>query len=96
MKHARRDSRDLRTNNFSGIIQAITNQQTGLNVITELIIGYMQPGRPVAMMLFKSWGYMMAYNGLNYVSDMKIGHYMKSEWNPSTRQLLHHVRFAMS
>lgn len=29
------------------------------------------------MMLFKSWGYMMAYNGLNYVSDMKIGHYMK-------------------
>ncbi|KKY31123.1 putative oligopeptide transporter opt-like protein [Diaporthe ampelina] len=48
-----------------------------LNVITELIIGYMQPGRPVAMMLFKSWGYMMAYNGLTYVSDMKIGHYMK-------------------
>lgn len=46
-------------------------------MITELIIGYMQPGRPLAMMLFKSWGYMMAYNGLNYVSDMKIGHYMK-------------------
>lgn len=59
-----------------GVIQAITNQQTGLNVITELIIGYMQPGRPVAMMLFKSWGYMMAYNGLNYVSDMKIGKLM--------------------
>lgn len=31
------------------------------------------------MMLFKSWGYMMAYNGLNYVSDLKIGHYMKSK-----------------
>lgn len=46
-----------------------------MNVITELIIGYMQPGRPVAMMLFKSWGYMMAYNGLNYVSDMKIGEF---------------------
>ncbi|KUI63191.1 Sexual differentiation process protein isp4 [Cytospora mali] len=60
-----------------GVIQAITNQQTGLNVITELIIGYMQPGKPLAMMLFKSWGYMMAYNGLTYVSDMKIGHYMK-------------------
>jgi hypothetical protein len=29
------------------------------------------------MMLFKSWGYMMSYNGLNYISDMKIGHYMK-------------------
>ncbi|KAI1841653.1 hypothetical protein JX265_009332 [Neoarthrinium moseri] len=60
-----------------GIIQAITNQQTGLNVITEMIVGYMTPGRPVAMMLFKSWGYMLAYNGLQYVADMKIGHYMK-------------------
>ncbi|KAK1544729.1 OPT family small oligopeptide transporter [Colletotrichum paranaense] len=60
-----------------GIIQAVTNQQTGLNVITEMIVGYMTPGRPVAMMLFKSWGYMLCYNGLQYVSDMKVGHYMK-------------------
>ncbi|KAM0815583.1 hypothetical protein AB5N19_01382 [Seiridium cardinale] len=60
-----------------GVIQAITNQQTGLNVITEMVVGYMTPGRPVAMMLFKSWGYMLAYNGLTYVSDLKIGHYMK-------------------
>lgn len=35
------------------MIQAITNQQVGLNVITELIIGYALPGRPVAMMMFK-------------------------------------------
>ncbi|CEJ91212.1 Putative Oligopeptide transporter OPT-like protein [[Torrubiella] hemipterigena] len=60
-----------------GIIQAITNQQVGLNIVTEMIFGYMLPGRPVAMMLFKSWGYMLAYNGLTYVSDMKVGHYMK-------------------
>lgn len=36
-----------------GMIQAITNQQVGLNVITELIIGYALPGRPIAMMMFK-------------------------------------------
>lgn len=60
-----------------GMVQAITNQQTGLNIITEMIIGYMMPGRPVAMMLFKSYGYMLSYNGLNYISDMKVGHYMK-------------------
>jgi OPT family small oligopeptide transporter len=60
-----------------GIIQAITNQQTGLNVITELIVSYMLPGKPIAMMLFKSFGYMISYNGLVYVSDMKVGHYMK-------------------
>ena len=39
-----------------GMIQAITNQQVGLNVITELIVGYMLPGRPIAMMMFKVCG----------------------------------------
>ncbi|KAG5995199.1 hypothetical protein E4U43_003090 [Claviceps pusilla] len=29
------------------------------------------------MMLFKSWGYMTCSHGLNFISDMKIGHYMK-------------------
>lgn len=59
------------------MIQAITNQQVGLNVITELIIGYALPGRPVAMMLFKTWGYITMYQALQFVSDMKLGHYMK-------------------
>ncbi|KAK7689483.1 hypothetical protein QCA50_007275 [Cerrena zonata] len=36
-----------------GMIQAVTNRQVGLNVITELVVGYMLPGKPVAMMLFK-------------------------------------------
>lgn len=46
-----------------GMIQAITNQQVGLNVITELIIGYGLPGRPVAMMMFKTWGYITMAQG---------------------------------
>ena len=41
-----------------GFIVAITNQQLGLNIITEFIIGYMQPGRPLGMMLFKVYGYI--------------------------------------
>lgn len=60
-----------------GMLTAITNNEAGLNVITEMIVGYMTPGRPVAMMLFKSYGYMMTYNCLQYVMDMKLGHYMK-------------------
>lgn len=40
------------------MIQAITNVQIGLNVITELIISYMLPGRPLAMMSFKTYGYI--------------------------------------
>jgi hypothetical protein len=46
------------------MIQAITNQQVGLNVITELIIGYALPGRPVAMMMFKTWGYITMAQGM--------------------------------
>ncbi|KAL4244288.1 oligopeptide OPT transporter family protein [Abortiporus biennis] len=60
-----------------GIIQAITNQQIGLNVITELIIGYLIPGRPLAMMLFKTWGYVTMAQALMFTSDFKLGHYMK-------------------
>ncbi|KAF5362813.1 hypothetical protein D9757_013666 [Collybiopsis confluens] len=62
-----------------GIIQAITNQQVGLNVITELVIGYALPGRPVAMMMFKTWGYITMAQGtsLQFTQDLKLGHYMK-------------------
>lgn len=34
------------------------------SVISELIIGYALPGRPVAMMLFKTWGYITMTQGL--------------------------------
>ena len=59
------------------MIQAITNQQVGLNVITELIIGYALPGRPIAMMMFKTWGYITMAQALTFTSDFKLGHYMK-------------------
>ncbi|KAK3818719.1 MAG: LOW QUALITY PROTEIN: OPT family small oligopeptide transporter [Benniella sp.] len=31
-----------------GLIQAVTNQQPGLNILTEFVIGYILPGRPTA------------------------------------------------
>ncbi|KAI9374867.1 OPT oligopeptide transporter protein-domain-containing protein [Aspergillus egyptiacus] len=60
-----------------GIVQASTNIQIGLNVVTEFVIGYMQPGRPMAMMLFKTYGYITMSQGLYFCQDMKLGHYMK-------------------
>lgn len=60
-----------------GMIQAITNQQVGLNVITELIIGFALPGKPIAMMMFKTWGYITMAQALQFTSDFKLGHYMK-------------------
>lgn len=60
-----------------GMLQAITNQQVGLNVITELIVGYFLPGKPVAMMIFKTFGYITMAQALAFVGDLKLGHYMK-------------------
>ncbi|KAL0073786.1 OPT family small oligopeptide transporter [Phycomyces blakesleeanus] len=60
-----------------GIIQAITNQQPGLNVITEFIIGYALPGHPIANVTFKTYGYISMYQCLTFVSDLKLGHYTK-------------------
>ncbi|KAJ4899434.1 Oligopeptide transporter 5 [Raphanus sativus] len=60
-----------------GVIQATTNQQIGLNVITELIIGYLYPGKPLANVAFKTYGYVSMSQALSFVGDFKLGHYMK-------------------
>lgn len=60
-----------------GTIMAISNQEVGLNMISELIIGYMLPGRPIAMMIFKTTMYMITYQGIQFLQDQKLAHYMK-------------------
>lgn len=59
-----------------GIIQGMTNIQLGLNVFTEFIIGYLQPGHPIAMMMFKTFGYIIMTQALYFCQDLKLGHYM--------------------
>jgi len=60
-----------------GIIQAITNQQFFLSVLAEVLIGYALPGRPVAVMLFKTLASDTVGQAVAYCSDLKFGHYMK-------------------
>ncbi|XP_062168458.1 oligopeptide transporter 1 [Alnus glutinosa] len=60
-----------------GVIQATTNQQPGLNVITELVIGYLYPGKPLANVAFKTYGYISMAQALYFLNDFKLGHYMK-------------------
>ncbi|XP_065867602.1 sexual differentiation process protein isp4-like isoform X2 [Euphorbia lathyris] len=50
-----------------GVIQATTNQQPGLNAITELIIRYMYPGRALANVTFKTYGYISMSQAIMYV-----------------------------
>ncbi|XLS99901.1 hypothetical protein HN51_049253 [Arachis hypogaea] len=60
-----------------GVIQATTNNQLGPNVITELIIGYLYPGKPLANVTFKTYGYISMTQALSFLGDFKLGHYMK-------------------
>ncbi|KAF2398273.1 OPT-domain-containing protein [Trichodelitschia bisporula] len=59
-----------------GIVMAITNQQTSLYLICQLICGYVFPGRPVANMVFVTYQ-ISSTQGLKFSSDLKLGHYMK-------------------
>jgi hypothetical protein len=55
----------------------IVVQQPELNVITELIISYMYPGRLLANVTFKNYGYTSMSQAISFLSDFKLGHYMK-------------------
>ncbi|XP_075492731.1 oligopeptide transporter 4-like [Primulina tabacum] len=59
------------------IITATTNQTPGLNIITEYIMGIIYPGRPIANVCFKTYGYMSMQQAVSFLSDFKLGHYMK-------------------
>lgn len=60
-----------------GVIAATTNQPAGLNVVSEMIIGYMYPGKPLANVVFKTYGTISMSQAITFLSDFKLGHYMK-------------------
>jgi OPT family small oligopeptide transporter len=60
-----------------GIVMAITNQQSSIYLICQLVCGWLFPGRPVANMVFVTYGYISSAQGIKFSSDLKLGHYMK-------------------
>ncbi|KAL2264366.1 hypothetical protein VTK26DRAFT_5792 [Humicola hyalothermophila] len=60
-----------------GIIMAVTNQHSSIYLICQLIAGVVFPGRPVANMVFVTYGYISSAQGIKFAADMKLGHYMK-------------------
>ena len=61
-----------------GILEGTTNQRVFLNIITELIAGYAWPGRPIANMYVKMYGYNTVKHGMDFAQDLKLGQYMVS------------------
>ena len=60
------------------MLQAITNQRLPIQVMYELVAGYMLPGWPIANTIFKTIGAVINWQGITVVAaDLKLGHYMK-------------------
>ncbi|KAJ5529204.1 hypothetical protein N7527_002597 [Penicillium freii] len=60
-----------------GILQGTTNQRVFLNIITEMIAGYVWPGKPIANLMVKCYGYNAVKHGMDFAQDLKLGQYMK-------------------
>lgn len=60
-----------------GLLEGITNQHVGLNIITELVAGYIWQGKPIANMMVKLYGFIPMRQGLDFSRDLKIAQYMK-------------------
>ncbi|RKO88573.1 OPT oligopeptide transporter protein-domain-containing protein, partial [Blyttiomyces helicus] len=60
-----------------GLVQGISNIQIGTNVITEFMFGLAVPGKAIANVCFKTYGYNSMAQALALVQDLKLGVYMK-------------------
>ncbi|KAI9731327.1 MAG: hypothetical protein M1834_005230 [Cirrosporium novae-zelandiae] len=60
-----------------GIMQAICNVSLSTAVISAIIAGFIWPGKMMNNVVFKLYTLTSNSQGLGYVRDMKIGHYMK-------------------
>ena len=48
-----------------------------LNVISELVGGFVVPGKAIPMNMFKAYGCMALLNAQQFAEDLKLGHYAK-------------------
>ncbi|KAI5296448.1 hypothetical protein KEM52_002407 [Ascosphaera acerosa] len=59
------------------MIMAFTNITLSLNVISPFLGGFMLPGKPIGVMLFKVYSTITLGQAQTYSSDLKMAHYMK-------------------
>ncbi|KAF2139368.1 uncharacterized protein K452DRAFT_254698 [Aplosporella prunicola CBS 121167] len=61
-----------------GVVYAVANLNSNvLTVLGEIIAGYLLPGKPIVMLIFKFYAYTALSQAMNYCADMKLGLYMK-------------------
>ncbi|BGP17729.1 hypothetical protein JCM10213_005310 [Rhodosporidiobolus nylandii] len=60
-----------------GILEGTCNQRIFLNIVTEYLAAYAWPGKPIANMMVKMYGYNIIKHGEDFAMDLKLGQYMK-------------------
>ncbi|ORY61765.1 OPT family small oligopeptide transporter [Pseudomassariella vexata] len=58
-------------------ILAISNIALALNVLSPFLAGFMIPGRPIGVMIFKVYSTIVLGQAQTYSADLKMAHYMK-------------------
>lgn len=59
------------------MIVATINIMLSLNVISPFLAGFMIPGKPIGVMIFKVFSTITLGQAQVYCSDLKLAHYMK-------------------
>ncbi|KAG0627537.1 hypothetical protein M758_2G209300 [Ceratodon purpureus] len=60
-----------------GVLAATTNRFTGVGPLCDVLMGYMFPGFPIANVCFRMYSAESIAQGLAFLRDFKLGHYMK-------------------
>ncbi|RDW91085.1 hypothetical protein BP5796_02250 [Coleophoma crateriformis] len=59
------------------MLLATTNIGLALNVLSPFLAGFMIPGKPIGVMMFKVYSTITLGQAQTYSSDLKLAHYMK-------------------
>ncbi|OTB01894.1 hypothetical protein M426DRAFT_323119 [Hypoxylon sp. CI-4A] len=59
------------------MVLAVSNIALSLNVISPFIAGFIFPGKPIAVMIFKVFSTITLGQAQTYCADLKMAHYMK-------------------
>jgi len=60
-----------------GLIDSITGSSVQLDIISELVGGYVVPGDAISMNMFKGYGCWCLLTAIFFAKDLKLGHYAK-------------------
>lgn len=60
-----------------GVLVATTNRFTGVGPLCDVLTGYLLPGYPIANVCFRMYSAESIVQGLAFLRDFKLGHYMK-------------------